>query len=102
MRTIASQDELDSISGPVLCKFTASWCAPCQAMHPLLEQLGAEFTDTCTFLLINVDNAEALCAAHKVRQIPYVKIIHEGTEHMASVNPSHEKIREQLQSVCQN
>lgn len=99
MRTVCTQEELDGIAGPVLCKFTAEWCPPCKAMQPALEQLEREFAHACQFVLVDVDAAEALVAAHQVRQIPFVKILDNGEERMAAVNPPEDVMREHLQSL---
>ena len=101
MRTVCTQEELDGIAGPVLCKFTAEWCPPCKAMQPALEQLEREFAHACQFVLVDVDAAEALVAAHRVRQIPFVKILDKQGERMAAVNPPEAEIREQLNILSQ-
>ena len=96
MRTVCTQEELDGIAGPVLLKFTAEWCLPCKEMQPALEQLEREYAHACQFVLVDVDAAEALVAAHQVRQIPFVKISDEGENRMAAVSPAEAEIREQL------
>ena len=100
MRSISTQAELDGISGPVLCTFGAAWCGPCRALAPQLEELERAFGHVCAFVSVDVEQAEALCARHGVRQIPYVKITQAGSERMSCVNPGRDEIWDVLSDVA--
>ena len=99
MLTVHSQDELDGISGPVLCKFGATWCMPCRDLEKQLLELEHDFAHKCTFVSVDVDAAEALCTKHGILQIPYVKIAMDGSELMSRVNPSREEIFQALDAL---
>lgn len=47
----------DIISGEqlTLVDFFATWCAPCKAMHPVLEQLKEYMGDKIRIIKIDVD-----------------------------------------------
>jgi thioredoxin 1 len=59
---------------PVLVDFWASWCAPCQAMNPVIESLARDFK-VCK---VNVDTNQKLAAHHGISSIPALLIFKNG------------------------
>ena len=43
---------------PIVIDFNAEWCKPCKMIHPILEELHAEYEGKVTFYSIDID-AEA-------------------------------------------
>jgi thioredoxin 1 len=64
---------------PVLVDFNAEWCPPCQALHPVLEELAEERDD---FLIVTVDIDENpdLADEYEVSSIPCVMVFKDGKE----------------------
>lgn len=64
---------------PVLVDFNATWCPPCQALHPVLEELAAERND---FKIVTVDTDECAELAHEygVSSIPCIVAFRNGKE----------------------
>ena len=64
---------------PVLVDFNAEWCPPCQALHPILEELAEELGD---FLIVTVDIDENpdLAEEYEVSSIPCVMVFKDGKE----------------------
>lgn len=100
MKNIVTASDLQAIEGPVLIKFTASWCPPCKALQPILDTLEQEFGHACTFVQADIDEAEALSIAHGVDKIPYVKILDDNREIMAEINPSMQDMRMHLEKIA--
>lgn len=64
---------------PVLVDFFATWCGPCRAMHPILENVektpaGEKFT----FVQVDVDTAPGLSARFGVMAVPTIAIFKDG------------------------
>ena len=54
----------------VLVDFWASWCAPCKALTPILEQIDSELKDKILILKHNIDEQPNVPTANGVRGIP--------------------------------
>lgn len=63
---------------PVLVDFFATWCGPCQQMHPILEELKSRVGDKATILKVDVDQNEGVAATYDVRTIPTLVVFKNG------------------------
>ena len=65
---------------PVLVDFFATWCGPCKAMHPILEELKKEMGDQIHVLTIDVDGEanRKFVMSHQIQSVPTLMIFKKG------------------------
>ncbi len=74
-------DQLQQITSShslVLVDFYAPWCAPCQKMMPLIEQLQTQYTDKLVIVKVDADASKALMQYYQVDEIPTLLLLKQG------------------------
>jgi len=55
---------------PTLVDFYATWCAPCKAMAPVLDQLKNQLGETVRIIKIDVNKNQSVADKFKIRGVP--------------------------------
>ncbi len=66
--------------GIVLVDFWAEWCMPCQALLPVIEELGKELDGVAKIGKVNCDENRELVKKFGVMSIPTVIFFKDGVE----------------------
>jgi thioredoxin 1 len=63
---------------PVLVDFWASWCAPCLAIAPAIQELAADYDGKVMVAKMDVDKNPATPGRYGIRAIPTLIVFKEG------------------------
>lgn len=63
---------------PVIVDFTATWCGPCKALAPIIEQLATELAGKARVGKLDVDEAPATAGKYGIRGVPTVMVFKKG------------------------
>ena len=81
---------------PVLVDFFATWCGPCSALAPVVEELSNENPDK-KICKIDIDGSIKIARKFKVMSIPTLIVFKDGKEVKRNVGPaSKEEMLEML------
>lgn len=63
---------------PFVVDFWAPWCAPCQPMTLIMEDLAGEYTGRVGFAKVNVDENPGVASRYGIFSIPTLLLFKDG------------------------
>jgi len=77
--------EVVNSSVPVLVDFTATWCGPCKALAPIIDQLADDLDGKIKVGKVDVDDSPVTAGKYGVRGVPTVMVFKGGERSAQSV-----------------
>ena len=72
-------EEVLKYKGVVLIDFWASWCAPCNMLSPVIDQVAGEHNEI-KVVTVNVDEQGELAGKFGIHSIPTLVVMKDGVE----------------------
>ncbi len=72
------QSEVLDASKPTVVDFWATWCAPCRALAPIVEELADQYGDQVNFAKMDIDQNPSTPMKMGVRGVPTLMMFKGG------------------------
>ncbi|HDZ77664.1 MAG TPA: thioredoxin [Candidatus Omnitrophica bacterium] len=59
---------------PVLVDFSASWCGPCKAITPIVEDLAREYEGKFKICKLDIDEGQSTASTYGIMSVPTLMI----------------------------
>jgi thioredoxin 1 len=72
------EEEVSKSDGVVLVDFWATWCPPCRALGPIIEELSMEYKGKAKVAKLDVDQNQEIASSFGVMSLPTVILFKGG------------------------
>jgi len=85
---------------PILVDFWATWCAPCRAISPIIEELAEDYKGKLAVGKLNVDEGSRTAAKYNIMSIPTLLIFKKGKVVKTIIGAQgKERIKQQIEEI---
>ena len=74
------EEEVLKNDKPVVVDFYATWCGPCQALAPVVDEIAGQFDGQLDVVKVNIDEEPGLAERYGVMSIPTLVFFAAGQE----------------------
>ena len=78
--TESNFNEMIASGKPVMVDFGATWCGPCKALAPRIEEIEKEYEGKAMIGTADVDECSDLAAKFRIRNVPTVLFFKGGSD----------------------
>ncbi|KAF5272786.1 hypothetical protein FQA39_LY07813 [Lamprigera yunnana] len=71
-------EKVENSKEPVIVDFFATWCGPCRALEPRLENVVAKRKDKISLAKVDIDSFGEIAAKYEVGTIPALVVFRNG------------------------
>jgi thioredoxin 1 len=76
--TESNFDEIVKSGKPVMVDFWATWCGPCRAIAPIIDELSTEYEGKATVAKCDIDSNNDIATRFGIRNIPTLLFFKNG------------------------
>jgi len=82
MRTATNASQTKELigSGVTLLDFSASWCGPCKALEPVIQQLTESYAGKAEIKKVDIDQHRDLAVQMGIQSVPTLIMFKDGLE----------------------
>lgn len=85
---------------PAIVDFFATWCGPCKALSPVLDELAKEYEGKIVIYKVDVDKSQELARVFGIRSIPTLLFIpKEGKPTLSTGAPSKAQMKDVIEKM---
>ncbi len=70
--------EVVQASGPVLVDFSATWCAPCKKLEPIVDDVAGEYAGRLKVVKVDIQKSPGTAARFGVLSVPTLILFLDG------------------------
>lgn len=99
--TDSNVNEVIASGRPVVIDFWATWCGPCMALAPVIDELAKEFADQAVIGKYNVDEETELSGQYRIMSIPTILFFKNGEQvrELRMTGATKDSLRERIEKL---